>query len=110
MAAELPQEIIDRIIDEIALDPSSDTQGQARDMKALSFVSSKWQYRSRTHLFRELAITTDTFPSWCRDVRPGDDGPSRFVTYIRYKPSLLEAERNTGPLEGLACSPFHMGS
>lgn len=110
MLGVLPQEIIDKIIDDIALDGSSDTRDQARDMKTISLVSSKWHHRCRTHLFQSLEITSDNFQTWCRTVRPGRDGPSRYVTYLRYKPSLVEAERSIGPLESLARSPSHISA
>ena len=110
MVAELPQEIVDKIIDEIALDLLRDTRDQIQDLKTLSLVSSAWQYRTRTHLFQALEITSDNFPIWCRDIRLGSDGPSRFVTYIRYEPSWPETERNIDPLEGLACSPSNMSA
>ena len=110
MVADLPQEIVDKIIDEIALDPCRDIQDQARDMKMLSVVSPKWLHRSRKHLFHTLKISSHSFPWWCNDVRPGVDGPSRHITHLRYRPSLPEAERMTGPLDGLAYSPSHMSS
>jgi len=110
MLGVLPQEIIDKIIDDIALDGSSETRDQARDMKTISLVSSKWHHRCRTHLFHSLEITSDNFQTWCRNVRPGRDGPSRYVTYLRYRPSFVEAERSIGPLEGLARSPSHISA
>ena len=110
MVAELPQEILDQIVDEIALNPSGETRDQTRDMKALSLVSPKWQHRSRGHLFQSLEITSDNFLTWCETVRPGRVGPSRHVTYIRYRPTLVNTERRTGPSGGLARSPSHMSS
>ena len=110
MVTELPQEIVDKIIDEIALDGSSETRDQTRDMKTLCLVSSKWHRRCRTHLFQSLEITSDSFPTWCKNIRSGKDGPSRYVTYLRYKPSWIEAERSIGPLEGLARSPSHISA
>lgn len=110
MVPELPQEIVDRVIDEVALDPSSETRHITRDLRTLSLLSSKWHHRSRTHLFQALAIDSRNFPLWCKGVRPGRDGPSRFVTYIRYNPLRPEAERDMGPWEELACSPSHMNA
>ena len=110
MLAELPQELIDRIIDEIALDVSRDTREIIRDVKNLSLFSPKFHPRSRAYLFRTLEINSNTFPRWCGDVRPGRDGPSRFVTSIRYHPSFPEAECQKGPLEGLSRSPSHMSA
>ena len=105
---ELPQEIVDKIVDEIALEECGDPRDQARDMKAFSLISSKWLHRSRKHLFRTMELTSDQFPAWCKTVRPGASGPSPHVTYIRYMPSWVEVERKIGPLEGLACNPSHM--
>ena len=80
-------------------------------MKSFSLISSKWHHRCRTHLFQSLEITSDNFPTWCKNIRPGKGGPSRYVTYIRYRPpSWTEAERSVGPLEGLACSPSHISA
>ena len=110
MVAELPQEIVDKIIDEIALDPSGETRDQTRDMKALSLVSPKWHHRSRGYLFQSLEITSDNFPTWCETVRSGRDGPSCHVTCIRYRPTLVNAERRMGPSDGLARGPSHMSS
>ncbi|KAF9653284.1 hypothetical protein BDM02DRAFT_1885931 [Thelephora ganbajun] len=110
MVAELPQEIIDRIIDEIALDVLAETRDRTRDVKILSLVSSKLHHRSRMHLFQMLEITSDNFPTWCRDVRLGREGPSCYITYIRYRPSWVKVERRIGPLEGLARSPSHISA
>lgn len=110
MVPELPQEIIDKIIDDIALDPCTETRHAARTMKKLSLVSSKWVHRSRTHLFRTVEFTSDNFSTWCKNVRPGSDGPSRSVAQIRYKAAWVEMERRIGPLEGLARSPSHMSA
>lgn len=110
MVADLPQEIIDKIIDEIALDPSSETRHITRDLKSFSLISSKWHHRSSAHLFQALEITSDNFPIWCGNVRPGRHGPSPFVTYLRYKPSWPEAERCTGPSEALTSNPSHISA
>ena len=109
MVAELPQEIVDKIIDEIALDLCGDVrESRVRDMKMFSLVSPEWLHRSRMHLFHTMEITSDSFPRWCETVRPGVEGPSRHIAYIRYKPSWPEVERKIGPLEGLAHCPSHM--
>jgi hypothetical protein len=110
MVPELPQEIIDKIIDDIALDPCTETRRAARTMKKLSLISSKWVHRSRMHLFRIMEFTSDNFSMWCKNVRPGSDGPSRKVAHIRYKAAWVEVERRIGPLEGLARSPSHMSA
>ena len=100
MIAELPQEILDRIIDEIALEGCGDVREQARDMKMFSLISSKWLYRSRKHLFHTIEFTAGNFPTWCESVRPGIDGPSPHIVCIRYKPSWGQ----------IAYSPDHMSS
>lgn len=110
MIADLPQEIIDKIIDYVALNPSSETRHITRDLKTLSLLSSKWRHRSGTYLFQALELTPVSFPIWCEVVRAGRDGPSRFVAYLRYKPSWIEVERRIGPSEELACSPSHISA
>jgi hypothetical protein len=111
LIADLPQEITDKIIDEIAFDPSSEPRHTTRDLKTLSLLSPKWHHRSRTHLFQALEITPVSLPSWCSLVRPGSDGPSRFVTHIRYNPSWPEVEQSTGPAgEGLTRNPSQLSA
>ena len=112
MVVELPQEILDRIIDEIALEGWGDVRDQVRDMKMFSLISSRWLYRSRKHLFHSLEFSSIDFPTWCKSVRPGVRGPSPHITYIRYKPAQLwlNIERKIGPLDGLSYSPSHMSS
>lgn len=110
MVPELPQEIVDRIIDEIALEGWADVRDQVRDMKMFSLISSKWLHRSRKYLFHAIEFTSNDFPKWCESVRPGIRGPSPHITCLRYKPSWLEIERKIGPLEGLFYSPSHMSS
>ena len=107
MVADFPQEIIDTIIDEFALDQCGDARDQVRAIKQLSLVSSKWLHRSRMYLFHALEFTPNSFSMWCRDVRPGVGGPSRHVAYIRYKPSSLGVGRGMGLLDGLARNPLH---
>ncbi|KAJ3756131.1 hypothetical protein EV360DRAFT_72263 [Lentinula raphanica] len=50
---ELPQELIDRFIDEF--------HDSNEDLKALSFVSRSWLHRARYHLFRSLALMPQDF-------------------------------------------------
>ena len=110
MAAELPQEIVDRIIDEIALEGSGDVREQARDMKMFCLISSKWLHRSRKYIFHTIEFTSNIFPIWCESVRPGIHGPSPHITCIRYKPSWVQVEGEIGPPEGLFYYPSHMSS
>ena len=87
MIVELPQEIIDKIIDEIARDGSLCTR-QILDLQASSVGSSALHHRSRKHLFREISFSDRGFLNWCTNVRPGEDGPSRHVTFIRLPPGF----------------------
>ncbi|KAJ3967662.1 hypothetical protein EV361DRAFT_871469 [Lentinula raphanica] len=45
---DLPQELIDRFIDEF--------HNSARELKTLSLVDKRWLHRARTHLFRNLTL------------------------------------------------------
>lgn len=110
MAVELPQEIVDKIVDEIALDECGDVRDQARNMKMFSLISSKWLHRSRRHLFQTMEFTSDNFKTWCKTVRPGVDGPSPHITHLRYRASWPEVERKVGPLKGFARSPSHISA
>ena len=68
---ELPQELIDAIIDHVY---NRDT------LKACSLVCSQWSARSRKHLFARVELSSETdFRRWCARIRPGPSGPSSLV-------------------------------
>lgn len=81
MGMPFPQELIDEIIDEVAKDPKLWTA----NLKALSLVSRAWVDRSHKHLFSKKEFDQGEFRDWCLTVRPGEDGPSRHVTRLRYR-------------------------
>jgi len=80
MSVSLPQELTDKIIDEVAKDPVLGTA----TLQASSLVSRVWVHRSHRHLFSEVEFDDYTFRNWCLAVRPGEDGPSRHVTRLHY--------------------------
>ena len=81
MTVELPQEIIDKIVDEIAGVEFLHTP-RILALQACSMVSSAWHHRSRKYLFQRVCFSNGNFRKWCKKVRPGADGPSRHVTFI----------------------------
>ena len=102
MVVELPQEIIDKIIDEIAGDGSFLSYFLISALKACSVVSSAWHHRSRNHLFRRIWFSNRSFLEWCTNVRPGEDGPSRHVTFIGFRPRFT--------VDLIRTSPSHISS
>ena len=55
--AEIPQEIIDQVIDLSSEDKTT--------LKACSLISRAWVYRTRKHLFSTLKLTSDSLVTWC---------------------------------------------
>jgi len=80
MGVPLPQELADKIIDEVAKDPVLRTL--IISLRACSLVSRAWVHRSQKHLFSKVVFEGTNFDYWCSDVRPGKDGPSRHVTHL----------------------------
>ena len=80
MSVSLPQELTDKIIDEVAKDPVLGTA----TLQASSLVSRAWVHRSYKHLFSEVEFDDCKFRNWCLAVRPGEDGPSRHITRLNY--------------------------
>lgn len=83
----LPQELTDKIIDEVAegLVPRTAT------LRACSLVSRTWVYRSQKHLFSKVEFDDRRFHDWCSTVRPGEDGPSRYITRLHYRADYSNA-------------------
>jgi len=68
---ELPQELIDAIIDHVY---------DRRTLKACSLVCSQWSARSRKYLFARVQLSSETdFRRWYARIRPGPSGPSSLV-------------------------------
>ena len=87
MATKFLQEIVDEIIDCLADDKTT----RAASLRGCSLVSSQWLYRSQKHLFRKIRFTDATFSQWCREIRPGDGGPSPHVTILHYHADYSQA-------------------
>ena len=81
----LPQELIDRIIDQV---------DDRISLRACSLVSSRWSPRSRKHLFAqvELASTRD-LQRWRTHIRPGPSGLSSLVEHLTLSESFLSSIR-----------------
>lgn len=58
--SDIPQEIIDEIIDLCSRDKKT--------LKACSLTSRAWVHRTRKHLFSKLTLTDKTLPIWCGTV------------------------------------------
>ena len=87
MGVSLPQELTDKIIDEVAKDSVLKTA----TLQASSLVSRAWVHRSHKHLFSNVEFDDGRFHDWCSSVRPGEDGPSRHVSCIHYRADYCDA-------------------
>jgi hypothetical protein len=87
MAVELPQEIIAKIIDEIAGDGPLDAV-RTSNLQACSMVSFAWHHRSQKHLFQTIWFSNRCLKDWRENVRQGEDGPSRYVAFIGLHPGF----------------------
>jgi hypothetical protein len=99
--ANLPQELIDRIIDELAQFGSTCT------LRACCLVQKRWVERSRRHLFKEISLyAMDHFGSWIKLTPLGPDGPYHHVHSLTYRqgPAVL------GPKQLLDLYPGHFTS
>ena len=77
---DLPQELIDKIIDEVAQCNFTNT------LHACCLVQKRWVERSRSHLFKEISLyTTDHFRDWIKLIPPGPNGPYRHVRSLTYR-------------------------
>jgi len=81
----LPNELIDKIIDEVW---GADHSPSHTTTKAASLISRAWVERSQHHLFHSIEFFNrfwvfkffgDPFGNWCNAVTPGPDGVSRHV-------------------------------
>jgi len=72
--SRLPQELIDRTIDDI---------DDRTSLEACSLVCSRWSPRSRKHLFTQVKFASRRdLQRWCACIRPGPSGPSSLVEYL----------------------------
>ena len=99
--ADLPQELIDKIIDEVAQDSSTSL------LCACSLVQKRWVGRSRRHIFRSLTLyRLDDFIYWIKSFPPGPNSLHHHVRQLSYRQggSLL------GPRQLLNIYPNHFTS
>lgn len=98
---DLPQELIDKVIDEVA---RCDT---TRTLHACCLVQKRWVERSRRYIFKEISLyATDHFRDWIKFIPPGPSGPTHHVRSLTYRqgPNVL------GPKQLLDLYPGHFTS
>lgn len=89
---DLPQELIDRIIDDLRHDPPS--------LKSCSLVAQSWTPRSRQHLFATVVIWPEMLRLWRNNIVPSPEGISSYIRDLslqarggagdpRFTPALL---------------------
>ena len=78
--ADLPQELIDKIIDEIAQRNFVDT------LRACCLVQKRWVERSRSHLFQDIDLYFKVrFGGWVESIPLGPNSPHRHVRSLTYR-------------------------
>ena len=96
--ADLPQELIDKIIDEVAQPNFVDT------LRACCLVQKRWVERSRSHLFQEIDLYFKVrFRDWVKFIPPGPNGPCRHVRSLTYRQGMTVI----GPEQLLDLYPRH---
>jgi hypothetical protein len=99
--ADLPQELIDKIIDEVAQCDSTHT------LRACCLVRKRWVERSRRHLFNEISLyATDHFGGWIKFIPLGPNGPYHHVRSLTYR----QGAAVLGPKQLLDLYPGHFTS
>ena len=99
--SSLPQELIDKIIDEVS------QTGSTHDLRACCLVQKRWVERSRRHLFKEVSLcTADQIWDWVKLVPPGRDEPYHHVRSLTYRQSM----GTLGPRQLLDLFPGHFTS
>jgi len=69
--SKLPQELVDRIIDQVH---------DRKSLKACCLVCSQWSVRSRKHLFARVEFAdVEDLQRWCARIHPGPSGLSSLV-------------------------------
>jgi len=98
---DLPQELIDKIIDEVSQWDST------HDLRACCLVQKRWVERSRRHLFKEVSLyTTDHFKNWIKLIPSGSNGPYHHVRTLMYR----QGTAVLGPKQLLDLYPGHFTS
>jgi len=98
---DLPQELIDKIIDEVSqCDPT-------HDLRACCLVQKRWVERSRRHLFKEVSLYTPKhYRDWTKLIPFGPDGPYHHVRTLTYR----QGTAVLGPKQLLDLHPGHFTS
>lgn len=99
----IPQEIVDIIIDEVADEPNPVLR--LATLKTCSLTSRSWVHRSQERLFSILELNEIGFRTWCANIRPGANGPSRHVIQLRFTQEFEESYA-----DDLALTTPHMAS
>jgi len=100
--ADLPQELIDRIIDEVA-----QQDGFPDTLYACCLVQKRWVGRSRRHLFESLNLyRTDDLVDWIKSIPPGPNSLHHHVRHLSYK----QGAALLGPKQLLDLYPGHFTS
>jgi len=97
----LPQELIDKIIDEVAWNYSRHT------LYACSLVQKRWVRRSREHLFQSLSLyRMDDFEHWIKSIPPSPNSLHHHVRDLSYR----QGSAILGPKQLLDLYPNHFTS
>ena len=98
---DLPQELIDKVIDEVAQCDSTYT------LRSCCLVQKRWVERSRRHLFKEINLyATDHFRDWIKFVPIHPNGPYHHVHDLTYR----QGATPLGPKQLLDLHPGHFTS
>lgn len=98
---DLPQELIDKIIDEVS------QCGSTHDLRACCLVQKRWVERSRRHLFKEVSLyTTKHYKDWIKLIPFGPDGLYHHVRTLTYR----QGTAVLGPKQLLDLHPGHFTS
>ena len=118
---QVPQEILDEIIDTIAGSPhASRSPIRRRVLRDCSLVARAWTRRSQKYLFAIVSLTPDNINSWCRVNAKNPDTLIHHVRFLevkqsdeagtpKFEPGTMEAARpylNFQNLETLALSQW----
>jgi hypothetical protein len=99
--AELPQELIDKIIDEVAQCDATHT------LRVCCLVQKRWMERSRMHLFKDTSLyAMDHFRDWIKFIPLSPDGPYHHVRSLTYR----QGAAVLGPKQLLDLYPGHFTS
>ena len=97
----LPQELIDKIIDEVYQCNST------HDLQSCCLVQKRWVEQSRRHLFKEVSLyTTSHFRDWIKFIPLGPNGPYHHVLSLTYR----QGTAVLGPRQLLDLYPGHFTS